>query len=34
MTVMCVLLLVCILRACEGARGTEMLVWGVEEVWW
>ena len=35
-TVMCVLLFVlhvCILRECEGARVTEMLVWGTEELW-
>ena len=24
---------VCMLRECEGARVTRMLVWGVEEVW-
>ena len=35
-TVMCVLLFVfhgCLLRACGGARLTEMLVWGMDEVW-
>ena len=35
-TVMHVLLCVlhvCILQECEGARGTEMLVWGPWEVW-
>ena len=35
-TVMCVLffvLHVCILRECEGARVTEMLVSGMNEVW-
>ena len=25
---------VCMLRECEGARVTAMLVWGMEEVWW
>ena len=24
---------VCILRECEGARVTTMLVWGMDEVW-
>ena len=24
---------VCMLRGCEGARVTTMLVWGMEEVW-
>ena len=36
MTVMRVLLVVlhvCMLRECEGARVTEMLVWRMEEVW-
>ena len=35
-TVLCVLLFVlhvCMLKLCEGARVTEMLVWGMEEVW-
>ena len=35
-TVMCVLLFVlhvCILRECEGARVTAVLVWGIDEVW-
>ena len=35
-TVMCVLLFVlhvCMLRECEGARVTAMMVWGMEEVW-
>ena len=35
-TVMRVLLFVlyaCMLRDCEGARVTAMLVWGIEEVW-
>ena len=27
-TVMCVLLFVCLLRECDGARLAEMLVWG------
>ena len=36
-TVMCVLLFVlhvCMLRECDGARLTVMLVWGMDEVWW
>ena len=37
MTVMHILfffvLNVCMLRECEGARVTAMLVWGMEEVW-
>ena len=36
MTVMCVLwfvLHVCMLRECDGARLTAMLVWGMDEVW-
>ena len=32
-TVMCVLLFVCMLRECEGARVTAMMVWGMNEVW-
>ena len=32
-TVMCVLLFVCMLRDCEGAMVTAMLVWGMDEVW-
>ena len=35
-TVMRVLLFVlhvCLLRECNGARLTEMLVWGMDEVW-
>ena len=35
-TVMCVLLFVlpvCVLRECEGARVTAVLVWGMDEVW-
>ena len=35
-TVMRVLLFVlhmCILRECEGARVTAMMVWGMEDVW-
>ena len=24
---------VCLLRECDGARLTEMLVWGMDEVW-
>ena len=35
-TVMIVLLFVlhvCMLRECEGARVTAMVVWGLEEVW-
>ena len=31
--VICPLLFVCMLRVCEGARVTAMLVWGMEEVW-
>ena len=36
-TVMRVLLFVLdvyMLRVCEGSRLTEMLVWGMDEVWW
>ena len=36
-TVMCVLLFVlnvCLLRECDGARLTAMLVWGMDEVWY
>ena len=36
LTVMRVLLFVlrvCMLRECEAARVTEMLVWGMDEVW-
>ena len=36
MTVMHVLLFVlhvCLLRECDGARLTAMLVWGMDEVW-
>ena len=35
-TVMCVLLFVlhvCMLRMCDGARLTAILVWGMDEVW-
>ena len=35
-TVMCVLLFVlhvCMVRECEGATVTAMLVWGTDEVW-
>ena len=35
-TVMCVLLFVlhvCLLRECDGARLTAMLMWGMDEVW-
>ena len=35
-TVMCGLLFVlhvCMLRECEGAKVTAMLVWGMDEVW-
>ena len=35
-TVMCVLLFVLhvsLLRECDGARFTAMLVWGMDEVW-
>ena len=31
-TVMCVLLFVCMLKECGGARVTAMLVWGTDEV--
>ena len=31
---MLVVLHVCMLRECEGARLTAMLVCGVDEVWW
>ena len=31
--VMLFVLHVCMLRECEGARVTAMLVWGMEEVW-
>ena len=36
LTMMCVLLFVlrvCMLRECEGATVTEMLVWGMDDVW-
>ena len=36
-TVMRVLLFVspvCLLRECDAARLTAMLVWGMDEVWW
>ena len=33
MRVLLFVLLVCMLRECEGARLTAMLVWGVGEVW-
>ena len=26
--------LVCLLRVCDGARLTVILVWGMDEVWW
>ena len=35
-TVMCVLLFVlhgCMVRECDGARVTVMLVWGMDELW-
>ena len=32
-TVMHVLLFVCVLWECEGARATAVLVWGPGEVW-
>ena len=33
MRVLLFVLDVCILRECEGAKMTAMLVWGIEEVW-
>ena len=33
MRVLLVVLHVCMLRECEGARVTAMLVWGMDEVW-
>ena len=32
-TVIRVLLYVCLLRECDGARLTAMLLWGMDEVW-
>ena len=33
MRLLLVVLLVCMLRECEGARVTAMLVWWMDEVW-
>ena len=33
MRVLLFVLPVCMLRECEGARLTKMLVWGMDEVW-
>ena len=33
MRVLLFVLLVCLLRECDGARLTTMLVWGIDEVW-
>ena len=33
MRVLLFVLYVCLLRECDGVRLTEMLVWGIDEVW-
>ena len=33
MRVLLFVLRVCMLRECEGSRTTEMLVWGMDELW-
>ena len=33
MRVLLIVLHVCLLRECDGARLTEILVWGMDEVW-